>query len=133
MRLSPLFICLALAACGPRVPPVIEGDAEATAALRALPEAQFFAQSDLARQIADRCGGLDYNQRFATAVAEQRFGAELDARRAANRAALELEMDVGRRSLQARYGVDLDEADLCPVGEGELTRKSALSALLVSI
>lgn len=133
MRLPALLICLALTACGPRVPPMIQGDADATAALLALPEAQFFAQSELARQIADRCGTVGFNQRFANAVAVQRFGANLDTLRAANRNALELEMDVGRRSLQARYDVDFNEADLCAIGEGELARTSALSAILLAI
>lgn len=133
MRMSAFMICLALAACGPRVPPVIQGDPTATAALLALPESQFFAQSELARQIADRCATVGFNQRFSNAVAAQRFGANLDTVRAANRNALALEMDVGTRSLQARYDVAFNEADLCAIAQGELARKSALSAVLLPI
>lgn len=133
MRKTVVMMCLALAACGPRVPPMIQGDPTATAALLAMPETQFFAQSELARQIAARCPTIGFNQRFSNAVAAQRFGAEVDARRAANQGAFSLELDVGSRSLQARHGVALTEVDLCPIGEGELAAKTGLSAVLIPL
>lgn len=134
MRLSAVFICLCLAACAPRPDPLIQGDATATAALLAMPEAQFFAQLKVAQQIAGACPTLGYNERFSFAVTAQKFGAGRRAlSAAANQRAVDLELDVAQRSLQARYGIDFEEADLCPIGMGELTRQSALSAVLVQI
>jgi hypothetical protein len=112
---------------------MVQGDPTATAALLELPEAQFFAQSELARQIADRCTTVGFNQLFSTSVAAHRFGANAETMRAANRNAGVLELDVGTRSLQARYDVAFNEANLCPIAEGELARKSALSAILIPI
>ena len=133
MRKSAFLLCLTLAACGPRVTPVVQGDPTATAALLAMPETQFFAQSQLAQQIAGKCATIGYNQRFSDAVAVQRFGDEAAARRGRNQNGLGLEVDVGQRSLQARYDTSFEAADLCAIGTGELARKSALSAILIPL
>lgn len=134
MRTAILIASLALTACGPRDAGVVQGDPTATATLLAQPDAQFIASGQIARRIADRCATIGFNQGFSDAVAAQRFGTTEVARRlAGNRNATDLEMDVGIRSLQARYEIDFDEADLCAVGAGELERKSALSAVLLSI
>lgn len=134
MRTAILIASLALTACGPREAPILQGDPTATAALLAQPDAQFIASSQIARQISDRCATIGFNQGFNDAVTVQRFGAADVARSlAGNRNATDLEKDVGIRSLQARYNIDFNQADLCAVGEGELARKSALSAVLVSI
>jgi len=76
MRKSAFLLCLTLAACGPRVTPVVQGDPTAAAALLAMPETQFFAQSQIAQQIAGKCATIGYNKRFSDAVAVQRFGDE---------------------------------------------------------
>ena len=114
--------------------PIIQGDPMATAALLAQPDARFIASSQIARRIAERCATIGFNQGYSDAVAAQRFGSTEVARRlAGNRNASDLEADVGIRSLQARYEIDFDQADLCTVGEGELERKSAISAVLLPI
>lgn len=134
MRSAILIAILALAACGPRVPPIVQGDPTATATLVAMPDAQFFAQTRLARQISDRCATIGFNQGFNAALVNQRYGENSRAAIAiANGRGVDLELDVATRSLQARYNVDLNSADLCAVGLGELGRKSAVSAVLIPV
>lgn len=131
MRTSAFLICLALAACGPRVPSMIQGDPTATAALLAMPDAQFFAQTRLAQQISDRCSSIGFNQRFNAALINQRTGGSQQAAAVVNSRSVDLEFDVATRSLQARYDIELTQADLCDVGAAEVARQSALSAVLV--
>ena len=68
------------------------------------------------------------------ALVNQRYGENSRAAIAiANGRGVDLELDVATRSLQARYNVDLNSADLCAVGLGELGRKSAVSAVLIPV
>jgi hypothetical protein len=132
-KLAPLFL-IVVAACVPRPIPITQGDPVATAALLALPDAQFFAQTRLAGQVATACPSLVFNQRFHAALVAQRFGTDRhNLVQTANRRAVDLETDVATRSLQARYDVTFDQGALCSVGEGEIVRKSALSAVLLDI
>lgn len=132
MRKLGLILVLAVAGCAPRPAAMIQGDPTATAALLALPEAQFFAQMALAEQVGAACTSIAFNQSFSYALVAHRFGAGRRGLRAAsNHRATELERDVAMRSLQARYDVTFDQGDLCAIGSGEIARKSALSAVLI--
>lgn len=134
MRFSVFFICLGLAACGPRASLMVQGNPTATAALLALPDAQFFAQTQLAAKVANACPELGFNQRFNAALIAQRYGGNSAGLvQTANSRAVDLELDVATRSLQARYEVDLTETNLCTVGLGELMREAPLAAVLLPI
>lgn len=132
MRKSGLIAIVALAGCVAQPPALIQGDPTATATLFALPDAQFFAQTQLAAKIAAACPTLAFNQPFNEALIAKRYdGPSARLVRTANSRAVDLELDVATRSLQARYDVDLSDANLCAVGTGEIARMSALSALLI--
>ncbi len=129
------FMCaVGLAACSPQPAAMIQGDSTATAALLDLTDAQFFAQTQLARQVSDACATIGFNQRFNEALINHRYGGSNQRLVAtANSRAVDLEKDVATRSLQARYDVVFDQESLCVIGNGEIARQSALSAVLVPI
>jgi len=132
MRKLGFILALMVAGCAPRPDPMTQGDPTATAALLALPEAQFFVQMDLAQQVADACPTIAFNDSFHYALIAHRFGAGRRGLSAvANSRSADLERDVAARSLQARYDMTLDQGDLCPIATGEIARKSALSAVLI--
>jgi hypothetical protein len=134
MRLGSLIVVIGLSACAPQPTPIIQGDSAATDALLRLSDVRFFAQTQLARQIADACPALTFNEPYNEEVIILRFGgANQRLVATANGRAVDLERDVATRSLQARYDVTFGDGNLCDVGAGEIARKSALSAVLLSI
>lgn len=132
MRKAGIIAVLAMAGCVQPPPALVQGDPTATATLFALPDAQFFAQTQLAAKIAAACPTLAFNQPFNDALIAKRYdGPSARLVQTANSRAVDLELDVATRSLQARYDVDLSSTNLCAVGTGEITRQSALSAVLI--
>jgi hypothetical protein len=132
MRTLTLLLCLAVAGCSPRPNPIVQGDPVATAALLQMPQAQFLAQASLAIALERHCDTLSVNRPFLEGVMMHNFGIGADQFFAmVNRPDTDLEVDVARRSLMARYGVDFTEQSLCFVADGEIARQAPISAILI--
>lgn len=114
-----------LAAC---TDPASDGRAQA---LLAMPEPQYFAELEVARDLTNRCGRYSYDAKTAEAMGKERV-----KRGGAPKAALQrpgsigLETDVKKRSLGAKYGGDYNAADPCDVLDKEIAAQTPLSVVV---
>jgi hypothetical protein len=132
MRTCAIICLVTVAACSGSQ--TISGDPEAVAALRAQPAAQYAATVALAQSVANRCAVYDYRGDLGRAIDAQRAATGTNLAIARTQVtAVDLETDVATRTLLARYEVAaLDGPDVCAIAAGEVARRSALGALLVS-
>jgi hypothetical protein len=92
----------------------------------------YYANLNLANQIAQSCARYDYDAELDFRLNEARNEVGRGSLAAnAQRTAIELETDVARRSFQARHGVEIGVDDLCAAGDAEVLEGSAISALLI--
>lgn len=113
----------ALAACGPDL-----SDTR-TQALLAMPSPQHYAERRVARELAARCNRYSYDENLSEALTEARVKAGQPTSIQV-RGALELEADIKRRSLGARYGGDWNSMDACAAIVGETNLGAPMSVLL---
>ncbi|MCB1343584.1 MAG: hypothetical protein KDK24_21460 [Pseudooceanicola sp.] len=110
----------ALAACDS---PAI-GDARAQALL-ALPAPQHYAERQVARELVGQCPAYAYDEQLGDALTDRRIRARQQVY-AQVKGATDLEADVKRRSLAARYGSN----DACRILDGETAAGTPLSVMV---
>ncbi|MEJ8560976.1 hypothetical protein QTO30_06905 [Yoonia sp. GPGPB17] len=93
---------------------------------------QYYANLTIANQIAQNCARYSYDAGLDAALnaARNEVGRGSLASNS-QRAGIELETDVSKRSFEVKHGVELSSDDLCPAGDAELLEGSGLSALLI--
>lgn len=100
------------------------GDPRAQA-LMAMPAPQHYAERRVARELAGQCSGWAYDEKLGEAMsaarAKSRQQAALEVR-----GATDLEADIKRRSLSARYG----GYDACTILNGETAAQTPLSVMV---
>lgn len=94
---------------------------------------QYYATLTIANQVAQNCARYSYDTGLDTALNEARNEVGRGSLSSGSqRAGIELETDVSKRSFAVKHGVDLDAGDdLCPAGDAEVLEGSGLSALLI--
>lgn len=113
-----------VAGCSSRI-----GDSRAQTLMR-LDGPQHYAERRVAKQLADGCPGYKYDSKLAQDMsnARSKAGALASTQQSG---AIDLEADIKRRSLAAAYGGDFYGLDACAVLDGETTKQSPLSVLVV--
>lgn len=132
MQRALLLVVLGLAACGSPGPQAARGfDDPAVQRLYALPVPVFFAERQLAGEIAAGCARYRFDAVLSADLVARR-SAEGQGRIAAvqQRDAIDTMTGIRTRELRARYGNVPGEGDMCPLADAETARGSALSALL---
>lgn len=97
--------------------------------LLALPGPQHYAERAVARELAGRCPSYTYDEELAEAMSRARIKAGQPTS-VQVRGATDLESDIKRRSLAARYGADYSALNPCAVLDGETARQTPLSVLV---
>ena len=93
---------------------------------------QYYASLTLANQIAQNCARYSYDAGLDSELNEARNEVGRGSLSAGSqRAGIELETDVSRRSFEVKHGVDVTSDDLCAAGDAEALEGSAISALLI--
>ncbi len=124
----------ALAACATGSGAARSFDDPAVQKLYNMPTAQYYATIQIANQVAQSCARYRYDAILDAELNERRNEVGRGSLSAgALRNAIEAETDVGQRSFQAKHGVELTGADLCPAADAEMLENSALSAMLVPV
>lgn len=114
-----------LAACGS----TRLGDPRAQRLL-AMPGPQHYAERAVARELADRCRAFVYDADLADDLTAARSdGIDAVSRL---RGGVELEADIKRRSLGARYGGAYETLDPCMILRGELAANTPLSVMVLN-
>lgn len=121
-RISTVMLALALvAACSSA-----NLDDPRARALMAMPAAQHYAERRVARELVGRCSGWAYDEKLGEAMSQARAKASQQTALQV-RGATDLEADIKRRSLTARYG----GYDACTILNGETVAQSPLSVLVI--
>ena len=97
-----------------------------TRSLMAMPAPLHYAERRVAREMAGQCPGYTYDEKLAEAISRARLKAGAQAALEV-RGATDLEADIKRRSLTARYGGVYDP---CTILNGELAAQTPLSVLV---
>ena len=93
---------------------------------------QYYANLTLANRIAQNCTRYSYDAALDLALNEARNEVGRGSLSAnSQRAGIELETDVSRRSFEVKHNVDLASDDLCAAGDAEVLEGSGISALLI--
>lgn len=125
LALLTVLLPLGIAACsGPSL------DNPRAKSLLAMPGPIYYAEKDVAKDLANRCKSYSYNTEVANALNEARAtgGAQPAV---TQREAIQLETGIKQRSLAAYYGeVNFAAVDACTIADGEVARQSPLSLLL---
>lgn len=100
-----------------------------TQALLQMPSQQHYAERRVARELAARCSRYDFDEALAEAMTDVRVKAGQPTSIQV-RDGLELEADIKRRTLAARYGGDWSTLDACAALDGETALGSPLSVLV---
>lgn len=95
-------------------------------AMMAMPAAQHYAERRVARELVGRCSGWAYDEKLGEAMSQARAKASQQTALQV-RGATDLEADIKRRSLTARYG----GYDACTILNGETVAQSPLSVLVI--
>lgn len=99
-------------------------------ALLAMPAPQHYANRIVARELAGSCGVFGYDEELAEAMTRARLKAGAQTSIQA-RGASQLEADVLRRSMAARYGASrYSTLDPCQVLSAETAQQTPLSVLV---
>ncbi|MFT6073513.1 MAG: hypothetical protein ACJAZ1_000419 [Yoonia sp.] len=94
----------------------------------------YYADLSLANQISQSCARYNYDAALDLELNEARNEVGRGSLSAiSQRAAIEIETDVGKRSFEVRHGVEIGADDLCAAGDAETLEGSALSALLIPV
>jgi hypothetical protein len=94
----------------------------------------YYSDLSLANQIAQSCARYNFDAALDLDLNEARNEAGRGSLSAiSQRAAIEIETDVGKRSFEVRHGVEIGADDLCAAGDAETLEGSALSALLIPV
>jgi hypothetical protein len=92
----------------------------------------YFATLKIANDVARNCDGYRYDAALDAELNEKRNEMGRGSLSALPlRLAIETETDVSERSFEAKHGVEMTGADLCPAAAAETLEGTALSALLV--
>jgi len=124
MRRYVLAVCF-LTGCASQ-PQTLTGPA--VQAALALPPVQFTAMLGLAQQVAQGCSTYQYSTKFQDAIIGARGIGGVG-----NRSGVDVELDVSRRSFQAKHDLTLGQDNTCTAIAAEIAEGTAISALLVSI
>ena len=93
---------------------------------------QYYANLTIANQIAQNCARYSYDTGLDSALNDARNEVGRGSLASnSQRAGIELETDVSKRSFEVKHGVELSSGDLCPAGDAEVLEGSGLSALLI--
>ncbi|MHA6263996.1 hypothetical protein ACXYMO_12405 [Arenibacterium sp. CAU 1754] len=95
-----------------------------------MPGPQHYAERRVARELASRCARYAYDETLAKAMSEARAKSGA-ATALQQRGAVDLEADIKRRSLAARYGTDYSALDACATLDGEIAQQTALSVMVL--
>ena len=90
---------------------------------------QHYAERRVARELAGRCQAYTYDEELAQAMSQARVKAGQPTS-IQLRGAVDLETDIRRRSLAARYGANWSELDPCAVLDTETAQGSPMSVLV---
>lgn len=94
----------------------------------------YYANISLAARVAQNCNRYTYDAALDQILNEARNEVGRGSLAAnAQRAAIELETDVSKRSFAAKHDVDVDLDDLCAAGDAETLEGSAISAMLIPV
>ena len=107
-------------------------DDPAVQELFTMPSTQYYATLTLANAVASNCARYGYDADLDQSLNDARneFGrGSLSA--FGLREAIETEIDVSKRSFEAKHGVEVGTDDLCGAGDAEVLEGTALSAMLV--
>lgn len=96
-----------------------------SAALLAMPAPQHYAERQVARELVGQCPSYAYDEQLADAMTDARLRARQQVL-AQVRGAAELEADIKRRSLAARYSGQ----DACAVLAGEVAAQTPMSVMV---
>jgi hypothetical protein len=93
---------------------------------------QYYASLTLANRIAQNCARYTYDAALDSSLNEARNEVGRGSLSAnSQRAGIELETDVSKRSFEVKHGVDVTSDDLCAAGDAEALEGSGISALLI--
>ncbi|MEM9787604.1 MAG: hypothetical protein AAFY14_15285 [Pseudomonadota bacterium] len=124
----------ALAACATGSGAGRSFDDPAVQKLFNMPTPLYFATLQVANQVAQNCARYRYDAILDAELNERRNEVGRGTLSAARlRGPIEAETDVAQRSFQAKHGVELTGADLCPAADAEVLENSALSAMLIPV
>jgi len=98
-------------------------------ALVRMPGPQHYAERAVARELVGRCAAFTYDQQLAETMSRIRVKSGLETEIQV-RGAAELESDVKRRSLAAKYGGSWGGLDACAVLRGETASGTPLSSIV---
>ena len=93
---------------------------------------EYYASLTLANRIAQNCARYTYDAALDSSLNEARNEVGRGSLSAnSQRAGIELETDVSKRSFEVKHGVDVTSDDLCAAGDAEALEGSGISALLI--
>ncbi len=93
---------------------------------------EYYANLTLANRVAQNCTRYSYDAALDQALNDARNEVGRGSLAAnSQRAGIELETDVSRRSFEVKHNVDVTSDDLCAAGDAEVLEGSAISALLI--
>jgi hypothetical protein len=129
-----LGAALTLAACTTGSNAARPFDDPAVQKLYSMSTPQYYATLKVANDVARNCADFRYDAALDAELNEKRNEMGRGSLSAIPlRLAIETETSVSERSFEAKYGVEMIGADLCPAAAAETLEGSALSALLVPV
>lgn len=123
----PLAIC-ALTACAP---PTTSIQGAAVDALVALPPAQFAATLGLATEVAQGCPDYRFSPERQDLIIAARAASGTASVANARPVGIALEIDVARRSFQARHNLTVGQDNTCAAIAADTAANRPISAVLV--